>query len=368
MERTTKYKADRLRQHSRILEPFERIDPYRRWHQRYGDELSRDLALLTDIQDRDELRSRITQLTRSFAATPAFVSQRLRVLTSALELGPRLGEVYATELLHQVLPLLQECDDVVSRAILLEKALVVAAHFDQPEAVQAFVDRFEQSLEAIVSHYLNLQVEHQPENKEKLVAIESLFDQSLHGLRKLGMRDAVSRLFARIVGLVREQSARRPITRKVPIRGDDATRASMLLLCVTGGWFYFGQNEQAAEVTGQVRRQLFEQELPPVQKTNLACAYVSAVGQASIEIALPLIEELFQSRADGGGQKNLAGVKDQQTTSTHFSLSQLDVVEATVLALVSDEASLSPASRRWLDEDEFLVRRRIHRDVRGMTG
>ena len=61
-------------------------------------------------------------------------------------------------------------------------------------------------------------------------------------------------------------------------------------------------------------------------------------------------------------------MKDQQTTSSHFSLSQLDVVEATVLALVSDEASLSPESRRWLDEDEFLVRRRIHRDVRAMTG
>ena len=61
-------------------------------------------------------------------------------------------------------------------------------------------------------------------------------------------------------------------------------------------------------------------------------------------------------------------MKDQHTTSTHFLLSELDVVEATVLALVSDEASLSPASRRWLDEDELLVRRRIHRDMRAMTG
>jgi cellulose synthase operon protein C len=181
------------------------------------------------------------------------------------------------------------------------------------------------------------------------------------------MRDAISRIFGRIVALVREMSARRPV-KKLPLRGDEATRASMLLLCVAGSWFYFGQNEQAAEVTGQVRRQLLEEELPPIQRTNLACAYVSAVGQASIETALPLIEELFQPRSDNSGQKNLHGVKDQQTTASQFSLSQLDVVEATVLALVSDEANLSPESRRWLDEDEFLVRRRIHRDVRAMTG
>jgi hypothetical protein len=60
------------------------------------------------------------------------------------------------ELLNQVMPLLEACDDVVSRAMLLEKALLVTAHFDQAEAVQAFVDKFEQSLEEIVGHYLQL--------------------------------------------------------------------------------------------------------------------------------------------------------------------------------------------------------------------
>ena len=53
-----------------------------------------------------------------------------------------------------------------------------------------------------------------------------------------------------------------------------------------------------------------------------------------------------------------------RSATTHFSLFHLDVVEATVLALVSEEFTLNSESRRWLDEDEFLVRRRIHRDVR----
>jgi hypothetical protein len=40
------------------------------------------------------------------------------------------------------------------------------------------------------------------------------------------------------------------------------------------------------------------------------------------------------------------------------------VVEAVVLAVVSDDFSLGQNVRRWLDEDEYLVRRRIHRDLR----
>ncbi len=35
MDRLDRYKIDRLRQHSRVLEPHERIDAYRRWHRRY---------------------------------------------------------------------------------------------------------------------------------------------------------------------------------------------------------------------------------------------------------------------------------------------------------------------------------------------
>jgi hypothetical protein len=52
------------------------------------------------------------------------------------------------------------------------------------------------------------------------------------------------------------------------------------------------------------------------------------------------------------------------TTSGYYSRFHLQVVEAAVLALASDEFALGPAARRWLDDDEYLVRRRIHADVR----
>ena len=55
---------------------------------------------------------------------------------------------------------------------------------------------------------------------------------------------------------------------------------------------------------------------------------------------------------------------DTFTTNTHYSLSQLTVVEAVVLAVVSDDFTMGSQARRWLDDDEFLVRRRIHRDLK----
>jgi hypothetical protein len=71
------------------------------------------------------------------------------------------------------------------------------------------------------------------------------------------------------------------------------------------------------------------------------------------------VEELFQ---------RLRGVSDSHTTNTHYSLARLQVVEAAVRAVVTDDFALGPAARRWLDDDEYRVRRRVHRDVRAAVG
>jgi hypothetical protein len=40
------------------------------------------------------------------------------------------------------------------------------------------------------------------------------------------------------------------------------------------------------------------------------------------------------------------------------------LVEETILAIVSDDFILGPSGQRWLDDDEYLVRRRIHADMK----
>jgi hypothetical protein len=126
-------------------------------------------------------------------------------------------------------------------------------------------------------------------------------------------------------------------------------------LQVAAGWFFFGQDDRARPILDRARTLLFKSTLTPVEQTALACAYVATLGQAPMELALPRILELFGK---------LKGVYDTFTTCSHYSLSRLDVIEAVILSLVSREFTVTPEARRWLDDDEFLVRRRIHREVK----
>ncbi len=91
-----RYKIDKLRAHSRILEPHEKIDPYRAWHGHFADALANDLALLADVRDPDVLSSRLRALLGEKKAVKA-KKARARVLATALELAPRLGDAFAVE-------------------------------------------------------------------------------------------------------------------------------------------------------------------------------------------------------------------------------------------------------------------------------
>ena len=360
MERMDRYKIDYLRQHSRILEPHERIDPHRRYLQRYEDDLSKHLAHLHDVTDRDQLQSRVAKLVQQTAKNPV---DSVRVLNAALELSPRLGEAAAQDLLADVLPAFQVASGAVERALLLTRGMSSAAHCGAVDHVQTFVAEFEKLLSEIVQTFLALRRE-QEQYKEKADTLEALFNDSLRGLRRLGMRDEVGRLFGRIAEIVGQevQKAARGKKKNDAELEKTRARARRLLLTVAGGWFYFGQLEQAQEIVSEVRGVLFEGKSPPMEQKNLAYAYVTAVGQAPSEAAFPLLLELFETSGKEKLRK-LPGIEDPMNTSTHFSISQFDLVESVVLTLVSDDFSLNADSRRWLDEDEFLVRRRIHHDV-----
>ncbi|MFK7768145.1 MAG: hypothetical protein AB8B55_13055 [Mariniblastus sp.] len=361
MERMDRYKVDRFRGQSRMIEPHERINAFTRWHRRHPDELSKRLSELSDVKERDELQATLADL---LSHTKSDGKNYGRVLASAIEMAPRLGEDFANHLFDEIVGWLRSNGPTMERANLLQKSMYVAAHFGRIDVVQTFISLFEQSLPQIVSEYLSLQSNHDPVNKEQVDAIESLFTESFRGLRKLGMREEIGRLYSGVADLVKvhEPKGKKSRQAKNSKTDIDVTRPLRLLLCVASGWYYFGQIEQAAEIVGQVREILLtKKDLPPVEQRDLACAYINCISHAPVESAMGMISELYQGK---GKKRELANIKDNMTTSSHFSISQLHLIETTILALVSDEFSLNEESRRWLDEDEFLVRRRIHDDVR----
>jgi hypothetical protein len=129
------------------------------------------------------------------------------------------------------------------------------------------------------------------------------------------------------------------------------------------GYLFFGGFEKAKPFLDEARATFVENQktsreraLKPDKVTKLVRAYVSALGQGPVDEALNRIEDLFQ----GGLEKLPNGF----TTATHFSRLHLNIVEDVVRSLVSDNMALGDQARRWLDDDEYLVRRRIHSDMR----
>jgi hypothetical protein len=334
-DRLARYKIDRLREHSRILEPHEKIDPYRRWHGRFADDLSRELALLYDIDDRAKLAKQLGRL-----LSPKKRMPEPRVYAAALELAPRLGESFATDLLYQVEQSFAKTSEPMDVALLIEKSLFLAAHYDNKDEVQDLAARFDSFLSGKGS---NLPTSN----------LETLLGASFRGLRKLGLREEAARLLERMAAMIQ---ARKPAKNTVP---EEQAKELRLLLQIASGWLYFGDNERARAILDSARTLLFDDSLPPPAQTQLACAYATALGQAPLEVSMPRLLEMF---------RKVNGVQDAYTTNSHYSLSRLDVIEAAILALVTDDFKVSPEARRWLDDDEFLVRRRIHHTMRIALG
>jgi hypothetical protein len=345
-----RYIVDRMRYLSRVLEPDQQINPYRRILTRLEGDLGAALAGLPDLLDTKQVMDRVRQLLKKPPKGATGPDARVQILQAGLEQAPRIGEEFARELLELVAPAydaMRSGEDIaltMSRAAILEKSLFVAAHFDEIDYVPLLLARFEKLLES-------------QRGGPTVEAVEKLASQCLRGLRKLGMRDEIDRLLGLMADVILQG---KPLP-SIATRPDKAA-ALTALLHVAGGWLYFGQPGKAEPVLKTARGMLFGEELlgktgSIVQLTNLACAYAAAIGQAPIEHARRRLTEIFA---------RLSGVRDSFATAQHYTQSQIRVVEAVVLAVVSDDFALGSQARRWLDDDEFLVRRRIHREMREM--
>ncbi len=182
--------------------------------------------------------------------------------------------------------------------------------------------------------------------------VDALVGHCLYGLRKLGLRGEIERLLSRMTEAILGGRSLESVA--ADLGNWPLLRA---LLPVAGGRYYFGQDSQAEAVFQAARKMLFQNKLDPKQQTPLACTYAAALGQAPMPIAQERLTELFE---------RLEEIYDGYSTMGYFSQFQFRLVEAAVLAVVSDDFTQGSQTRRWLDEDEYLVRQRIHGDVRNL--
>jgi hypothetical protein len=314
MERLQRYVVDRLRKHSRILEPDQKIEPFRHWGSKISD-LEKALAELTDLSDRYQIINRVEKLLSEGLRGTKGHEQRARVIQVGLGCAPRVNEEFARHMLEQVVNAydnLSPASDLASiqdRALFLEKALFVAAHFTCTEHIHPLVNRFQ--------HLLDLQ-----QDPQSIWCMNTLAGQCFRSLRKLGMRDEIDRLLRLMAEVILEGKDLAGVDFEKMEHGIDALQA---LLHVAGEWYSQGQGTQAEPVLQKTSDLLFRGDLQARDQTKLACSYAETVGQTSPEVAQRLLSQVFEE---------LKGIQDTYTTSCHFSVSQLDVGEAVVLAAV----------------------------------
>ena len=135
------------------------------------------------------------------------------------------------------------------------------------------------------------------------------------------------------------------------IGGDDAE----LNLSAAIGWYTLGETERGNRMLNDAREQLFVRGVPGDRERGRASlAYCRALAHAPPRLALGRLEELFQ---------RLGPIASPGATSQYFDLPALEMIDTAITAIVNEDFSLGPELRRWLDEDELRIRRRITRDL-----
>src|SRR5439155_1569483 len=86
-------------------------------------------------------------------------------------------------------------------------------------------------------------------------------------------------------------------------------------------------------------------------------SFACPLGQAPFDFAQQRFVELFQ---------RLESVATSWHSTPGYCALQIQLVESVILAVVSDDFSRGAELRRWLDDDEYLIRKRMHDDLRAM--
>jgi hypothetical protein len=300
------YIIDRLRSHSLILEPDQRIDPYGEWA-RWASALENHLGGLPDVTEQRELTTRVGTLLDRLPV--GYDSPRWRSLQVALDLAPKVGAEFADEMLGRALTTYDALPEPANIHILagqvnfLGKALALAVQYNRREHIDSLVARFERLV-------------HTPFGNSPVQTLNAVAGQSFLSLREVGMYNEMDRLLT-------------PVAERV-LAGEELSAVNVsgmeMLLQVSAEWSHLGRDARAERVLQAAWTMLRRCDLDFREQSRLGCAYARAVGTIPLPLAQKRLEEIFTS---------LEGVRDLFTTSTHFSASQLDLIEAVVLAGVA---------------------------------
>lgn len=315
-----RYKVDRVRQCSKVLEPQERLDPITAFQRGEADPRGPEFAGLRGETSQAAVETRVASIMEQ--AKASLPEERARLYDGAMDFFPQLPHERAASYIDA---LLKELADIPAprRAALLEEALMLAGHLG------------EEGLARTIFGVLEPLVANAP--PDEAAAIAPLASGMLRTLRRFGLRDEAQRLLGAL---------QRAATGTAPVH-------LVARLHTAAALSFLGESDRARPVFEEALTALAADRLVP-ERLQLTRALTRALATAPMAYAVAGLDAL---------QKRLDVVTDSFNTNTHVCLSVVDYMESLVLGYASDELTIDHDARRFLDEDEYLVRRRIHRDL-----
>lgn len=311
-----RFKFDRLASLSKILDPRQSVDAFERWNRR-EDEPPASLALLT----------RQAELAHHFERTLAGLGEfgpqrRVRDLGEVLGFLEALPDTLAVPLLRRAieqvaaLPL----DD---QPRLLRDAVLLAAYYDRPELLDDVLGRIEANHAAL--------------SETTPIAYAELLTRCAPALRRSGLEDRIAKLLTQLESRIGEQNDLAHVTARLHLAAGHAA---------------LGHPERVQPAFAVAHALL--PDLNPGDHQVLLREIAVALSRSTPGQAIAGARALIQRLAD---------TTDSMSTNSHFCLAVIQLMEAVVLSLASEDLALSEWARAWIEEDEHLLHRRIHRDL-----
>lgn len=320
LDKFSRYKVDRVRQFSKVLEPQERLDPVAAFQRGEPDPRGPEFSLLRGMSNVAELEAALETVFALARTSPP--EERARLFDGAMDFFPLIGVDRSLRYLEEVTASL---DGIAPprQAQLLEEALMLAGHAGDEELGR----RIFTPLRAIIAGLTG----------DVAAEISAVMGGTLRTLRRVGLRAEAEGILA---------------TMQKAVSGD-ATPARVARLHGAAALAHLGQFEAA--------RPVFEDELlrlagnvPIPARLELTRALARAVSHSPLEYALAALDRMAEK---------LRVVTDSFNTNSHVCLSVVSFMESLVLGYASDDLTLGDLGRQWLDDDEYLIRRRVHRDM-----
>ena len=201
---------------------------------------------------------------------------------------------------------------------------------------------------------------HGKKDDERFTLINVVCGHSLRVMKRLGMRDEIDRFYTMLHREILQGASMPELRKKYSGASGAWSGALQTSLNLAGGWLSFGMVDRAEPILAEARNELLGSsgtKLEATEYPKVASAYVTALGQGPSESAVTRMIELFH-------KMDPKRVINTSTTAACYSQFHLGLTENVIRAIVSDDFALGPGGRKWLDDDEYIVRRRIHADMK----